>query len=139
MSKKLKYDYTYYEGYDEGHNIRDLIETGKVIREKYPEYYGNFEKLVHSNESYFGNIMVTTKKLFDEYSAWIFDIFEEVKKRIDINYFDDYHKRVFGFIAGDMQKEQNYKVESQLLESCMEYDPNNMNTLNLLEEARKKL
>jgi hypothetical protein len=98
-SKKLKYDFTYYEGYSDAHNINDLIETGKVISEKYPEYYTNFERLVHSNESYFGNIMVTSKKLFDEYSSWLFDIFAEVQKRIDISAYDDYHKRVFGFIS----------------------------------------
>jgi len=98
-SKKLKYDFTYYDGYADAHNINDLIETGKVISEKYPEYYVEFERLVHSNESYFGNIMVTSKALFDEYSSWLFDIFFEVQKRIDVHSYDDYHKRVFGFIS----------------------------------------
>lgn len=98
-SKKLKYDFTYYDGYADAHNINDLIETGKVISEKYPEYYAEFERLVHSNESYFGNIMVTSKELFDEYASWLFDIFFEVQKRIDVNSYDDYHKRVFGFIS----------------------------------------
>ncbi len=98
-SKRLKYDFTYYEGYEEAHNIKDLIETGNVLKEKYPEYYANFERLVHSKESYFGNIMVTSKQLFDEYASWLFDIFEEVQKRIDIRSYDDYHKRVFGFIS----------------------------------------
>ena len=98
-SKKLKYDFTYYDGYSDAHNIKDLVETGKVINEKYPEYYAQFEKLVHSNESYFGNIMVTSKELFDEYSSWLFDIFFEVQKRIDVSTYDDYHKRVFGFIS----------------------------------------
>jgi tetratricopeptide (TPR) repeat protein len=98
-SKKLKYDYTYYDGYADAHNINDLIETGKVIKEKYPEYYDNFERLVHSNESYFGNIMVTSKVLFDEYASWLFDILLEVQRRIDISSYDDYHKRVFGFIS----------------------------------------
>jgi len=98
-SKKLKYDFTYYDGYTDAHNIMDLIETGKVISEKYPEYYAGFERLVHSNEAYFGNIMVTSKALFDEYSSWLFDIFFEVQKRIDVSSYDDYHKRVFGFIS----------------------------------------
>jgi hypothetical protein len=98
-SKRLKYDYTYYDGYADAHNIDDLIETGKVIKEKYPEYYDNFNRLVHLNESYFGNIVVTSKKLFDEYTSWLFDIFLEVQKRIEINSYDDYHKRVFGFIS----------------------------------------
>lgn len=98
-SKRLKYDFTYYDGYADAHNINDLIETGKVLEEKYPEYYAVFEKLVHSNESYFGNIMVTSKELFDEYACWLFDIFFQVQKRIDVSSYDDYHKRVFGFIS----------------------------------------
>lgn len=98
-SKRLKYDYTYYEGYADAHNINDLIETGKVIEELYPEYYENFNRLVHLKESYFGNIMVTSKKCYDEYAKWLFDILLEVEKRIDLSSYDDYHKRVFGFIS----------------------------------------
>ncbi|WP_099467098.1 DUF4422 domain-containing protein [Konateibacter massiliensis] len=98
-SKRLQYDYTYYDGYADAHNINDLIETGKVIAEKYPDYYENFERLVHSKESYFGNIMVASKPLFDEYAQWLFDILQEVEKRIDISAYDAYHRRVFGFIS----------------------------------------
>jgi hypothetical protein len=98
-SKKLKYDYSYFDGFADAHNIHDLIETGNVIKEKYPEYYDEFERLVHSNESYFGNIMVTSSALFDEYASWLFDLFFEVQKRIDVSSYDDYHKRVFGLIS----------------------------------------
>ena len=73
--------------------------TGEVIREKYPEDYPLFEKLVHENHTYFGNICVMKKPLFDAYCAWLFDIFAEVRKRIDIDSYDSYHKRVFGFIS----------------------------------------
>lgn len=73
--------------------------TGEVIREKYPEDYPLFEKLVHENHTYFGNICVMKKPLFDAYCAWLFDIFAEVRKRINIDSYDSYHKRVFGFIS----------------------------------------
>lgn len=98
-SKRLQYDYTYYEGYSDAHNINDLIETGKVIKERYPDYYDNFKRLVHARESYFGNIMVCSKPLFDEYAKWLFTILQEVQTRIDISSYDNYHKRVFGFIS----------------------------------------
>lgn len=98
-TKKVKLECTYYDGYAQNHNIKDLIETGKVISEKYPEYHVEYERLVHSNETYFGNIMVTSKELFDEYASWLFDIFFEVQKRVDIDSYDEYHKRVFGFIS----------------------------------------
>ncbi|MDD6812611.1 MAG: DUF4422 domain-containing protein [Lachnospiraceae bacterium] len=98
-SKKLKLNFSYFDGYAGDYNIFDLITTGEVIREKYPEYYDTFEKLVHGNGTYFGNMMVSNKKIFDAYSQWLFSIFEEVEKRIDASSYDDYHKRVFGFIS----------------------------------------
>lgn len=98
-SKCLQYDFTYYEGYADAHNIHDLIVTGEVIREKFPEYYPDFERMVHEKHAYFGNICVTSKKLFDEYASWLFTIFFEVEKRIDVSSYDAYHKRVYGFIS----------------------------------------
>lgn len=98
-TKSLELNFSYFEGYSKNHNIEDLIQTGIVISEKYPEYYPTFEKIVNSNRTYFGNIMVTSKELFDEYAEWLFTIFFEVQKRIDVSAYDDYHKRVFGFIS----------------------------------------
>lgn len=98
-SKKLKLNYTYAYGFQEGHDSKDLIETGKVIQEKYPEYYEYYDHIIHGYETYFGNIMVTSKTLFDEYATWLFDILFEVQKRIDVESYDDYRKRVFGFIS----------------------------------------
>lgn len=98
-SKKLKLNYSYYDGYTSDYNIFDLETTGEVIRRKYPEYYQNFEKLVHGNGTYFANMMVAGKALYDEYCEWLFSIFDEVEKLINADGYDDYHKRVFGFIS----------------------------------------
>ena len=99
-TKKLRLNFEYYYGYSVNYNINDLMVTGEVLSEKYPKYYKNFAEMIHGNETYFGNILVTSHKLFNEYSAWLFDILFEVQKRIDLNaYTDDYHRRVFGFIS----------------------------------------
>ena len=98
-SRLLTLDFSYHYGFSDNHNVRDLDVTGEVIREKYPEDYPLFEKLVHENHTYFGNICVMKKPLFDAYCAWLFDIFAEVRKRIDIDSYDSYHKRVFGFVS----------------------------------------
>ena len=66
-SKKLKLNFSYFDGYASDYNIFDLITTGEVIRQKYPAYYGNFERLVHGNGTYFANMMVAEKSLYDEY------------------------------------------------------------------------
>lgn len=99
VSKKLKLNFSYFDGYASDYNIFDLVTTGEVIRQMYPEYYDTFERLVHGNGTYFGNMMVTDKRLYDEYAEWLFSIFAEVEKKIDPSGYDDYHKRVFGFIS----------------------------------------
>lgn len=98
-SKKLKLNFSYFDGYEGDYNIFDLITTGETIRRMYPEYYDTFERLVHGNSTYFGNMMVTGKELYDEYAEWLFSIFADVEKKIDPSGYDDYHKRVFGFIS----------------------------------------
>lgn len=98
-SKCLDLNFSYYYGFGENHNIDDLLATEKVIKEKYPEYYETYHRLVHQNHTYFGNIMICKKELFDDYCAWLFDIFSEVEKHVCFDDYDDYHKRVYGFIS----------------------------------------
>lgn len=99
-TKKVHLNNSYHYGFSANHNIAALDMTGNVIREIYPEYYETFEKLVHGPDTYFGNMFVTSKALYDEYCEWLFSIFFEVQKRIDMETDeDDYHKRVFGFIS----------------------------------------
>lgn len=98
-TKQLELPNSYHYGFAAHHRIETLDETGRIIQEKYPEYYDTFIDLVHKNKTYFGNIMVAKKSLFDEYAQWLFDIFFELQKRIDLTFEDDYHKRVFGFIS----------------------------------------
>ncbi len=98
-SKCITLDNSYHYGFADNHNIKDLDMTGQVIKEKYPDYYKLYLKLVNSNHTYFGNMCIMSKQLFDKYCKWLFDILFEVQKRINIDSYDDYHKRVFGFIS----------------------------------------
>jgi len=99
-TKRVLLNNSYHYGFSANHNIEALDCTGEVIRDLYPEYYETFTRLVHENETYFGNMFVTSKGLFDEYCEWLFTIFAEVEKRIDLDTDEDaYHKRVLGFIS----------------------------------------
>jgi hypothetical protein len=98
-SKKLKLNYSYYDGYAGDYNIKDLQAVEDVIRESFPDYYETFHRLVHGKGTYFGNMMVCAKPLYDEYCEWLFGIFEKAESRIDASGYDDYHKRVYGFIS----------------------------------------
>ena len=37
--------------------------------------------------------------MFDDYAAWLFSIFDLASEQIDVSTYDDYHKRVYGFLS----------------------------------------
>lgn len=98
-TKTLTMRYPYYDGFSHNHNLKDLETALSVIKEMYPDYYDTLEKMIHQRQTWFGNIMICKKTLYDEYCSWLFPIFFEMEKRIDVESYDDYHKRVFGFIS----------------------------------------
>lgn len=98
-SKAMYAEEPYYEYYGKAHHLNDLMEEGQVIKELFPEDYPVFCEVMKGKKHYFGNLMVTSRKLFDEYCNWLFSIFSELEKRIDVSTYDDYHKRVFGFLS----------------------------------------
>ena len=98
-TKTLTMRYPYYDGFSHNHNLKDLETALSVIKEMYPDDYDTLEKMIHQRQTWFGNIMICKKTLYDEYCSWLFPIFFEMEKRIDVESYDDYHKRVFGFIS----------------------------------------
>ncbi len=100
-SKLIRLPNSYYYGFKQNHNILDLKAAIKAVRDLYPSDAELFERILDSDRTYFGNIFVTKKKLYDEYCSWLFPVFERVHKirGKDIASYDDYHKRVYGFIS----------------------------------------
>lgn len=99
-TKRVILNNSYHFGFSANHNVAVLNMTGQVIKDLYPSYYDMFIQRVHENETYFGNMFVTSKALYDKYCEWLFTIFEEVSKRINLDTDEDaYHKRVLGFIS----------------------------------------
>lgn len=99
VTKKLELRMPYYDGFAATHDEKDLIETERVVAEKYPEYAPLFHEMVHKKETYFANMMICRKELYDAYCTWLFDILFEVQKRIDTTGYDNYRKRVYGFLS----------------------------------------
>ena len=102
-TKLLTLPGSYYDGFSTNHHIKDLLTTGGVIQEKYPEYSSTFEQLIHGPHTYFGNIFITSKKEYDRYCQWLFDILFEVEKRCDFTGYNGYQIRLFGFLSEFLQ------------------------------------
>lgn len=97
--KRNYYIETIYSHYKNAHHIKDLEETKNVIGKLYPEYIKNFEDVMSGKTIHLYNMFVMSKKDFDEYCKWLFDILFELEKRTDISNYDDYQSRIYGFIS----------------------------------------
>lgn len=98
-TKRLDLNYSYYEGFGENHKIYYLKELERVLRRVVPQDYPVYERLVHEKHTYFGNMMIAKKSLYDDYCNWLFAILFELERSIEIDEPDSYHRRIFGFIS----------------------------------------
>lgn len=88
-----------YAHYAKRHFAKDLDLCREVICEKKPDYAGAFDYAMQTILVSIGNMWITRKDIFDRYCEWLFDILFEVEKRIDFSGYDDYQKRVIGFLS----------------------------------------
>ncbi|MBE6055726.1 DUF4422 domain-containing protein [Clostridium sporogenes] len=97
--KRNYYIETIWSHYKNAHHIKDLEETKKIITEIYPDYITSFDNLMKGKTLHLYNMFVMNKQDFDEYCEWMFNILFELEKRADISNYDNYQKRIFGFLS----------------------------------------
>ncbi|EJP30625.1 putative capsular biosynthesis protein [Haemophilus sputorum HK 2154] len=88
-----------YSHYQHAHHIKDLDITRTVITELQPEYLKSFDTVMQGRKLHLYNMFVMSSEKASEYCLWLFSILFELEKRLDITQYDNYQKRVFGFIA----------------------------------------
>lgn len=54
-----------------------------IIYADYPEMKGAFDSVLTGRTTIYLNMMITTKKIFDEYSEWIFDVLDKFDQRTE--------------------------------------------------------
>ena len=91
--------YTIKEAYCKLHKEKDLDKCRKIVNELYPDYIHSFDEVMSKHSFYACNMFITSKKIFDEYYKWCFDILFELEKRTDISDYDNYNKRIYGFMS----------------------------------------
>lgn len=97
--KRNYYIETLYSHYEHTLHIEPLEETEKIIKEKYPEYVAEFDKLKERKSGHMFNMFIMKKEILDQYCTWLFDILFELEKRIDISKYDSFHARFFGRVS----------------------------------------
>ena len=99
LPKRIKLKKTVIEHYSKYHNKKDMIEIGKIIKDKYPEYINSFWMVMNGKYSYNYNMFIGKRNIMDGYCEWLFSILEELENRIDVSSLDSYQARIFGFIS----------------------------------------
>lgn len=90
---------TVYERYCNNHYEIDILKTRNIILNKYPDYIESFDEVMKKKSTYPWNMFIGKREIISEYIEWVFDILFELEKVTDISQYDDYQKRIYGFIS----------------------------------------
>lgn len=90
---------TTYSHYAHAHHEKDLHIVRAVIHEQCPEYLPAFDVVMGKRAGHRFNMFIMKQNALQDYCDWLFPILFELERRIDISDYDEYNKRVFGFIG----------------------------------------
>jgi lipopolysaccharide biosynthesis glycosyltransferase len=91
--------YTVYEHWCKHFQKEDLDLVIKLVLKRYPQYYDALMDVLYSDRAIFCNMFIMKKALFEEYSAFLFDILEEFEKESDHTRYNIEQYRTIGHIA----------------------------------------
>lgn len=94
MDKSLTEDFCEISGFK-----KDLDSVRKIIKHNFPDYLDSYDKTMNNNKIYFYNMMIASKNVFDKYCEWLFSILFELEKTVDLSGYNEYQKRIYGFIS----------------------------------------
>lgn len=100
-NQKNKKKISVYDQYTSSNHQKknDLDTTIEILLEKYPEFHIDVDKYLKGTSAYECNMYIMKKELFQEYAQWLFEILEEVEKRISLKNYSMEETRVMGFLA----------------------------------------
>ncbi len=85
--------------YRHAHYAKDFIIMRHTLYEMYPAYKEAFATVMKGTKLHLYNMFIMPTPLLFKYMEWIFPLLFEIEKRLDIENYDPYQRRVFGFMA----------------------------------------
>ena len=79
------------------HGQKNFDLMMNVLQKNFPQYKNSAEKVFNRRFEYFANLIIAPKKLFDDYSEWLFKILFDVENNIDLN--DEKNFRLLGYMS----------------------------------------
>lgn len=100
LPKKRKYYIETNESqYLHAHNSIGLYEMYNVVKDLYPDYYEDLNKIMKKRSGHRFNMFIMKKEFADAYCEWVFSILFELEKRIDISNWSKSEQRIFGDLS----------------------------------------
>ncbi len=98
-TKRNYYIETLYDHYKHTHYAEHLDITRQIIAEKYPEYVGNYDRVVKHTYGYMFNMMIMKRELLNDYCNWLFTILFELKNHINEDELSSFQGRLYGRVS----------------------------------------
>lgn len=98
-SKRKYYIESLYSHYAHTHYAEHLDVVRNVIKQDYPLYLDNFDKILKHTYGYMFNMMIMEKELLNDYCTWLFDILFKAGQKINDGKENAFQGRFYGRIS----------------------------------------
>ena len=99
LPRPIKFDMPVREQIKESVYENDLVCLNDIIANDYPEYLDDYESVLNGKQTYYCNIMICKKPLWNKYCEWLFAVLNKLETRIDMTGYDDTHRRLYGYLS----------------------------------------
>lgn len=82
-----------------GHHIEDFDVVLRAIEHRYPEIWPSAKKYIEQQRLYVCNMFIMKKQLFEDYSAFLFDVLSVHEESVDTSHYTVVGRRVAGYLA----------------------------------------
>lgn len=77
----------------------DLLKFLNFLKRYDSSIYNVFNTVLNSNEGHYYNMFISVSSKHDAYCKWLFGIMFEFEKKVDLEDYDDQHKRLIGYLS----------------------------------------
>lgn len=79
--------------------LKDLKTTERIIKKIYPNYLREYREVLNSKEASYCNMMIMSRKYFDDYCKWLFNVLFHVEMQTDLTGYSKSEKRIYGYLS----------------------------------------
>lgn len=99
VGQPITYRETVRETYARVHHIKDMDLMREYIADYSPEYLDAFDEAMSGRTTIYCNMLAAKREALNAYMTWVTPLLDYAYRNIDTSRYDDYNKRLVGFIA----------------------------------------